>query len=89
MAYFVCFFFAVNRMASTFFVSRNVFVRSEHFVVFHVPSDRCIQVLNLTFSKGVANNMSTDSPILSEIAHISSLLNPSIKGNAAVPFLVW
>nr|CAD2173378.1 unnamed protein product [Meloidogyne enterolobii] len=74
-----------NRMASTFFISRQALSRSERCIVFHISSDRRVVVLNIHFPKALEDSSSilVPDPIITENGSPSSF----IRGDSAVPFL--
>uniref|UniRef100_A0A183C3D7 Anaphase-promoting complex subunit 1 n=1 Tax=Globodera pallida TaxID=36090 RepID=A0A183C3D7_GLOPA len=77
----------MNRMASTFFISRNLFDKNDRYIVFHVPHERRVRILRLSFGKGNRNMSFIHTPILSYSAQSSATAAALIRGSAAVPFL--
>uniref|UniRef100_A0A914H9E7 Anaphase-promoting complex subunit 1 n=1 Tax=Globodera rostochiensis TaxID=31243 RepID=A0A914H9E7_GLORO len=77
----------MSRMASTFFISRNLFDKNDRYIVFHVPHERRVRILRLSFGKGHRNLSFIHTPILSYCAYSSATAAASIRGSAAVPFL--
>ncbi|KAL3090662.1 hypothetical protein niasHT_023507 [Heterodera trifolii] len=74
----------VSRMASTFFISRNLFDKNDRHIVFHVPHDRRIRILRLSFTEGLRQPSFVSSPLL---PNCSLLHSSSIFASAAIPFL--
>lgn len=67
-------------MASTFFITRPAFSRTERCIVFHIPSDRRVRVLSMAFT----NNKKMESSVPPLIMENTTF----IRANTAIPFLV-
>jgi hypothetical protein len=75
----------LNRIASTFFITRQALSPSERCIVFHISSDRRVMVLNIHFPKALEDSSSilVPDPIITENGSLSSF----IRGDAVVPLL--
>jgi len=67
-------------MASTFFISKSAFARTERCIVFHIPADRRVRVLSMDLT-----TKPMESPINPPI--IKEMAGTFIRGNSAIPFL--
>jgi hypothetical protein len=78
-------YFSVDRIPSTFFITRQALSRSERCIVFHISSDRRVIVLNIHFPKALEDSsIIVPDPIITQSGSHSCF----IRGDAAVPLLV-